>query len=89
MKVALADRSIYRTVNSGSSFGDTPFEQHIGLGQAQTIKQLEIRWPSGLTQTFTGLAADHIYQLREGAPYPEKHDVKPFTYRTGPHIHVM
>ena len=91
VKVLLANRSIYRTVNSGSSFGDTPFEQHIGLGPATTVKQLEVRWPSGLTQTFTGLTADHRYQLREGDPYPNLKDIKPFAYRTipVPHHHQM
>ena len=91
VKVLLANRSIYRTVNSGSSFGDTPFEQHIGLGPATTVKQLEVRWPSGLTQTFTGLTADHRYQLREGDPYPNLKDIKPFAYRTTPvpHHHQM
>lgn len=59
-------QSFYRVVNSGTSFGDNPLEQHIGLGPSKIIRQVEIRWPSGLIQTLNGLACDTVYQLREG-----------------------
>ena len=38
-------RSIYRTVNSGGSFGANPLEQHVGLGSADIIRRIVIRWP--------------------------------------------
>ncbi|MGB9385214.1 MAG: ASPIC/UnbV domain-containing protein, partial [Pseudolabrys sp.] len=61
-------RDIYRTVNSGGSFGASSLRPHIGLGKATTIDELEIRWPgSGLVQTVKGpIAADTTYELREG-----------------------
>jgi hypothetical protein len=44
---------------------------HFGLGTARRIDRLEIRWPSGLVQTFSDLAVDEIILLREGlAPEP-------------------
>ena len=37
-----------------------------GLGTAQVIDRLEVRWPSGVVQSWTDLAADRILELREG-----------------------
>ena len=61
-------RDIYRTVNSGGSFGASSLRPHIGLGKATVIDELEIRWPgSGLVQTLQGpIAVDAMYELREG-----------------------
>jgi ASPIC and UnbV/FG-GAP-like repeat len=61
-------RDIYRTVNSGGSFGASSLRPHIGLGKATVVDELEIRWPgSGLVQTLKGpISADATYELREG-----------------------
>jgi hypothetical protein len=63
-------REIFRTVNSGGSFGASSLRPHIGLGKAASIDSLEIRWPgSGLVQSFAGpIEADRTYQVREGEP---------------------
>ncbi|AWT60455.1 MAG: hypothetical protein DF168_01669 [Candidatus Moanabacter tarae] len=61
------NRSIYRHVNSGGSFGSNPLRQNIGLGQASGINRLEIKWPtSGLTQTFEDVPMDCFVQIVEG-----------------------
>jgi hypothetical protein len=61
-------REIFRTVNSGGSFGSSSLRPHIGLGKATVVNALEIRWPgSGLVQRFSGpIVADRIYEIREG-----------------------
>jgi len=60
-------RDIYKTVNSGGSFGASSLRPHIGLGKAAAIDELEIRWPGGGTQQFKGpIAADRTYEAREG-----------------------
>jgi hypothetical protein len=87
VKVVLADRTIYRVVNSGGSFGDTPLELHIGLGQARAIKQVEISWPSGLQQSLLSLDLDKVYQLREGNKQPQPLKVGAFAYAHGPVSH--
>jgi len=63
-------REIFRTVNSGGSFGASSLRPHIGLGKAAVVDQIEIRWPgSGLVQRFDGpIPADRRYEIREGRP---------------------
>ena len=63
-------REIFRTVNSGGSFGASSLRPHIGLGKAAVVDQIEIRWPgSGLGQRFDGpIAADRPYEIREDRP---------------------
>ena len=60
-------RSIYKYVNSGGSFGANPFRQTIGLGQAEKIVRLDIFWhTTGLTQTFHNVPLDQFIQITEG-----------------------
>jgi hypothetical protein len=61
-------REIFKSVNSGGSFGASSLRPHIGLGKATVIDDLEIRWPgSGLVQHFGGpIVADRTYEIREG-----------------------
>jgi hypothetical protein len=61
-------RRIYRTVGYGSSFGGNPLRQHIGLGKATRIAEIEVTWPtSKLVQKFHDIRPDRAYHLREGA----------------------
>ncbi len=39
---------------------------HFGLGTATRADRVEIRWPGGEVQTFTGVAANRIYEVVEG-----------------------
>jgi hypothetical protein len=60
-------QNVYRTVNSGGSFGANSLMQHIGLGSANTIKKVTVTWyGSGLDQEFTGLRSNGFYKLTEG-----------------------
>jgi hypothetical protein len=62
-----AERSIYRTVTTGGSFGANPLRQQIGLGRAKAISRIEIFWPTtGKTQVFKNITFDRFYALREG-----------------------
>ena len=61
-------RSIYRTVGSGGSFGASPLEQHIGLGKAARIVDLEVYWPTSNTrQQFSGVPNDQFIEIKEFA----------------------
>ena len=61
-------RFIYRTVGSGGSFGASPLTQHIGLGPAAHILNLEVWWPASNTrQEFADVAPDHFLEIKEFA----------------------
>ncbi|HXZ80716.1 MAG TPA: FG-GAP-like repeat-containing protein [Terriglobales bacterium] len=63
-----AQRSIYRTVGSGGSFGASPLQQHIGLGKDARIVNLEIWWPASQThQVFNDVHKNQFLEIREGA----------------------
>jgi hypothetical protein len=60
-------REIHRTVSDGGSFGSSPFQQAIGLGDSVSIESIEVRWPvTGLVQVFRGVALDQFVRVREG-----------------------
>ena len=75
------ERSIHRTVRSGGSFGASPLMQHIGLGDAQGVERIEIRWPSGSLQVIGPLEMDRHYLVKEGSRSVKPLDVK--KYRLG------
>jgi predicted nucleotidyltransferase len=51
----------------GSYLSHSDTRVHFGLGAATRVDRLEIRWPSGVTETASALAADRFYAAREGA----------------------
>jgi enediyne biosynthesis protein E4 len=50
----------------GSYISHSDLRVQLGLGTARRVDRVEIRWPSGLTETASGLAADRFYEAREG-----------------------
>ncbi len=53
-------------VHSGGSYlSQSDLRVHFGLGSATKIDQVEIHWPSGQVDTFTGLEADQFYSVTE------------------------
>jgi hypothetical protein len=38
---------------------------HFGLGGESAVKSLEIRWPSGKTQTLENVKVDHVLKVEE------------------------
>ena len=61
------ERSVFRHVSSGGSFGCNPLRQTLGLGQAERLLALEIFWPtSGRTQVFADVPMDQIVHIVEG-----------------------
>ena len=61
------ERSVYRDVNSGGSFGSNPLTQHIGIGKATAIKKVEVTWPvTGKVQVFENLPIDTNIKIEEG-----------------------
>ena len=62
-------------VNGGNGFASQSTARvHFGLGGARTVERLEVAWPAGGKQVFTGIEAGRIYRIVEG-----EDDVAPFT----------
>ena len=59
-------RALYRRVGDNSSFGGNPLEVHLGLGDAEAVTELVIRWPAGGTQTLRDLPAGRRIRVTEG-----------------------
>ena len=51
----------------GSYLSHSDRRAHFGLGEATRVDRIEIRWPSGLVEPATALAANRFYVAHEGA----------------------
>jgi enediyne biosynthesis protein E4 len=61
-----------RQVDGGNGFASQSSRRvYFGLAGAAAVERLEVRWPSGLRQTFNNLPADRLYRLVEGEPVPK------------------
>ena len=54
------------TRSGGSYLSHNDFRLHFGLGNAKEVGDVEVRWPSGLTETFSGLTPGRYHTLEEG-----------------------
>jgi enediyne biosynthesis protein E4 len=50
----------------GSYLSHSDIRAHFGLGTATRVDRIDIRWPSGLVESATGVTADRFYVAREG-----------------------
>lgn len=56
-----------REVNAQNSFqGQNDLRVHFGLNDAVTIDSILIKWPKGLTETFTNINVNKFYSATEG-----------------------
>ena len=63
----VGSRQIVRDVFPANGFmGQGPAEVSLGLGSAERIDRLEVRWPSGKTQEFAKLPAGRPLRIDEG-----------------------
>ncbi len=78
-------RSIHRVVGSGGSFGASTLRQEIGLGAAEAVESVVVRWPgSGAVQRFTDAEPNHAYRAIEGEARLVPLDLPPLTLRSSP-----
>ena len=67
-----------RDVTAGSSYlSQNDLRVHVGLGGAPQADRVEIRWPSGRTETLTGVAADQIVTVDEGRGIADRIPFRP------------
>ena len=55
---------------AGSYLSSSDKRVHFGLGSESVAQSIEIRWPSGITQTLKNVRADQILTLDEPLPAP-------------------
>jgi hypothetical protein len=68
IRVKAGGRILVDEVRSGSSYdSNNDMRVHFGLGQNDKVDWVEVRWPSGLTEKFSGLHVDGIQNLKEGS----------------------
>jgi hypothetical protein len=78
---ATGERSIHSTVSTGGSFGAGPLQKHLGLGDAESIKAIEIFWPTtGRRQRLPGVPMDHSYTIKEGDSVAVPRQVRSFRF---------
>lgn len=59
-------KSLYKTVSTGGSFGNNSSRLHFGIGKAETVDSIIIRWPgSAEAQTVTQPAVNTLLQIRQ------------------------
>jgi enediyne biosynthesis protein E4 len=58
----------------GSYYSQNDLRLHFGLGSAKTIDRVEVRWPNGNIEVWTGVEPNRIVTLTEGTgrPLPPK-----------------
>jgi hypothetical protein len=66
-------RAQARTVLSQSSYySHDDLRLHFGLGAADTVDEIEVRWPNGTTQVLKDVAAGQILKVKESKPLEPK-----------------
>jgi hypothetical protein len=67
LRLVAGGRTQIREVKTGSSYlSQSDMRQNFGLGRATQADRLEIRWPSGRTETLTNVQANGIVTVTEG-----------------------
>jgi hypothetical protein len=56
----------------GSYLSQNDLRLHFGLGSATKMDAVEVRWPTGKTESFKDVAADKIYAITEGRGMKEE-----------------
>jgi hypothetical protein len=67
VRLTAGGKTYLQYVNGGNGFAaQSTTRIHFGLDAVTKIDSVEVRWPSGLRQTFTGPIVDHFYKIVEG-----------------------
>ena len=59
-------RQIEEVRSGGGYFSQSDLRVHFGLGKAQKVDLLEIRWPSGQVDTLKDVKANQVIYVKEG-----------------------
>jgi enediyne biosynthesis protein E4 len=80
VKVVAGDLVQVDEVRSGGSYlSQNDLRVHFGLGTHERVDRIEIRWPSGKTETLTDLQADHFFAVKEAEGIVPRERLKPLS----------
>jgi tetratricopeptide (TPR) repeat protein len=68
----LGDVGLRRTVSSVSYLSQSSRTVHFGLGDADHVDSLEVRWLGGQTNYYDNLAANTTWEITEAEPVPKR-----------------
>ena len=76
------DQVFYRMVSTGGSFGASSIQQEIGLDNAVSIKEIEIKWPNAAqsVEVFKDVEPNRFVKITEGTPSVEYLERKAFAF---------
>lgn len=73
LRLRCGGKTQLRWINPGSSFlCSNDVRAHFGLGSAEQYDGIEVRWPDGTAETYSGSKADRIIILKKGEGTPSK-----------------
>jgi len=78
---------LFRTVTSGGSFGASPLQQEIGLGDAKLIETLIIHWSPDKSTSYSDISANQKIRISEDSDSPKALDYQPVPFRKSSHMH--
>ncbi len=68
VRVRFAGVEQRRSLTSASYLSQSSRRVHFGLGEAEGVEELEVRWLGGGVDTYRDLTAGAVWELREGDP---------------------
>jgi hypothetical protein len=76
--VTAGTRTMRRDVRAGSSYlSQNDVRVHVGLGEAAQADRIEVRWPSGKTETIPAIPADQLLTIEEGRGIVDRSKIPP------------
>jgi hypothetical protein len=71
VRVRVGERRLLRLINPAGSFlCSSDVRAHFGLGSAERVDDIEVRWPDGTVETFPGGSVDRQVVVSRGAGTP-------------------
>jgi hypothetical protein len=70
-------RQIDEVMSGGSYYSHHEMALYFGLGQANSVSRLQVRWPSGARQEWSDVQANQKLHITEGSSKPEQVQIRP------------